>query len=152
MLWPPLLPSLPPVVPGGEHGLGWRNMTLTFSSALPLKWEDCHRTVRKLGTNKDILIPPSSAPPDPPKSVSWAVFRPPPLFWRGRVVAGVGFVALVPVTESSPGRWGIVGTSDAVEPDLVRLKEWLGARFKRASRRLADIVYLSSSARFRFRG
>jgi hypothetical protein len=84
--------------------------------------------------------------------MSWAVFRPPPLFWRGLVaVEGVGFVVLVLATGSSPGSWGIVGTSDVVEPDLVRLKEWLEASFKQASRPLADIIYLSSSARFRFR-
>jgi len=108
--------------------------------------------VRISEANKDILISPSSASPDPPKSVTWAVFRPPPLLWRGlAVVEGVAFGMLVLAEGSSPGRWGIVGISDVVDPDLVRLTERLEASFKRASSRLADIVYLSSSGRFRFR-
>ena len=88
-------------------------------------------TVRIPEANKDNLISPSSASPDPPTSVSWAVFRPPPLFWRGlAVVEGVDLETFVLATESSRGGWGIVGTSDAAEPDLVRLKEWLEASFK----------------------
>jgi len=87
--------------------------------------------VRISEANKGILISPSSASPDPPKSVTCAVFRPPPLLWRGLAeVEGVGFGMLVLATGSSPGKWGIVGISDAVDPDLVRLTERLVASFK----------------------
>ena len=37
---------------------------------------------------------------------------------------------LVLATGSSPGIWGIVGISDAVDPDLVRLTERLEASFR----------------------
>lgn len=46
------------------------------------------------------------------------------------VAEGVGFGMLVLAMGSSPGRWGIMGISDAVDPDLVRLTERLEASFR----------------------